>query len=50
MQNMAMLSEIHRHRMIPDIDLEHYQTAMADLMSGTMLAENRALFDKRLTA
>lgn len=50
MQNMAVLSEIHRHRLIPDIDLEHYQTAMADLMSGTMLAENRALFDKRLTA
>ena len=50
MQNMAVLSEIHRYRLIPDIDLEHYQTAMADLMSGTMLAENRALFDKCLTA
>lgn len=50
MQNMVMLAEIHRHRLIPGIDLEHYQAAMADLMSGAMLAENRELFEKRLTA
>ena len=50
MQNMAVLSEIHRHRLIPGIDLEHYQTAMGDLMTGTMLAENRGLFEKGLTA
>jgi len=50
MQNMAVLAEIHRHRMIPGIDLKHYRTAMADLMSGTMLKENRDLFDKRLNA
>jgi indolepyruvate ferredoxin oxidoreductase beta subunit len=49
MQNMAVLAEIHRHRMIPGIDLKHYQSAMADLMSGAMLKENRGLFDKRLT-
>ena len=50
MQNMAVLSEIHRHGLIPGIDLKHYRTAMADLMSGTMLEENRGLFDERLTA
>ena len=50
MQNMAVLAEIHRHRMIPRIDLKHYQSAMADLMSGSMLKENRDLFDKRLSA
>ena len=50
MQNIAVLAEIHRHRMIPGIDLKHYQSAMADLMSGSMLKENRELFDKRLTA
>lgn len=50
MQNMAVLSEIHRHQLIPGINLEHIQAAMADLMSGTMLEENRRLFDKRLTA
>ena len=48
MQNMAVLSEIHRHGLIPGVDLKHYRRAMADLMSGTMLAENRGLFDKRL--
>ena len=50
MQNMAVLAEIHRHRLIPGIDLKHYQSAMADLMSGSMLKENRELFDKCLTA
>ena len=50
MQNMAVLAEIHRHRLIPGIDLEHYLAAMADLMSGALLAENRELFEKRLTA
>jgi len=50
MQNMAVLAEIHRHRMIPGIDLKHYQSAMADLMSGSMLKENRELFDNRLSA
>ena len=50
MQNIAVLAEIHSHRMIPGIDLKHYQSAMADLMSGSMLKENRDLFDKRLSA
>ncbi|WP_372680508.1 2-oxoacid:acceptor oxidoreductase family protein [Desulfosarcina sp.] len=50
MQNMAVLADIHRHRLIPDIDLKHYQAAMADLMSGAMLAENQELFEKRLIA
>ncbi len=48
MQNMAVLSEIHRHRLIPGIELKHYRSAMADLMSGTMLETNRGLFDERL--
>jgi hypothetical protein len=47
---MAVLAEIHRHRLIPGIDLSHYLAAMADLMSGAMLAENRELFEKRLNA
>jgi indolepyruvate ferredoxin oxidoreductase beta subunit len=49
MQNMAVLSEIHRHGLIPGIGLKHYQRAMADLMSGGMLERNRGLFDKRLS-
>jgi indolepyruvate ferredoxin oxidoreductase, beta subunit len=50
MQNMVVLSEIHRHRLIPGIDLKHYRDAMADLMPATMLERNRKLFDTRLTA
>ncbi len=50
MQNMAVLAKIHHHRLIPGIERQHYQTAMADLMSGSMLETNRGLFDKRLTA
>lgn len=50
MQNTAVLSEIHGRRLIPGIDRKHYQAAMADLMSGAMLKENRELFDRRLTA
>ena len=50
MQNMAVLAEIHRHRLIPGIDLKHYLSAMSDLMAGAMLAENRGLFEKRLNA
>ena len=49
MQNIAVLSEIHRHGLIPGIGRKHYQAAMADLMSGAMLEENRKLFDKHLT-
>ncbi|MBC2710958.1 MAG: hypothetical protein HGJ94_08180 [Desulfosarcina sp.] len=48
MQNMAVLAEIHRHRLIPGIDLSHFQAAMADLMAGAMLEKNRGLFEKRL--
>jgi indolepyruvate ferredoxin oxidoreductase beta subunit len=44
MQNMAVLAKIHRHGLIPGIDLKHYQTAMADLMSGPILEKNMAIF------
>ena len=50
MQNMVVLSEIHRHGLIPGIDLKHYRSAMADLMSGTVLEKNQGLFEARLTA
>jgi len=46
MQNMVVLAEIHRQRLIPGIDRDHYRTAMADLMAGSMLARNTALFDQ----
>lgn len=43
MQNMAVLAEIHRQRLIPGIELNHYQAAMADLMAGAMLEKNMAI-------
>ena len=46
MQNMAVLAKIHHHRLIPGIDLNHYRSAMADLMSGAMLEKNMAIFSQ----
>lgn len=45
MQNIALLSHIHRERLIPDIDLENYRQAMEDLMAGGMLEANMKLFE-----
>jgi indolepyruvate ferredoxin oxidoreductase beta subunit len=50
MQNMVVLAEINRHRLIPDIELKAYRSAMTDLMTGTTLESNQALFDARLKA
>lgn len=44
MQNMVVLADIHRRRLIPGIDLSHYQAAMADLMAGSLLEKNMAIF------
>lgn len=45
MQNIALLSHIHREHLIPDIDLENYRQAMEDLMAGGMLQANMNLFE-----
>jgi indolepyruvate ferredoxin oxidoreductase beta subunit len=47
MQNMAVLAKIHHHRLIPGIDIDHYQNAMADLMAGSLLDRNLAIFAHR---
>ncbi|MFO7713483.1 2-oxoacid:acceptor oxidoreductase family protein [Desulfosarcina sp.] len=44
MQNVALLARVHGHRLIPGIDLSHYRAAMADLMSGSRLQMNLAVF------
>ena len=46
MQNMVVLGEICRLRLIPGIAKEHYTLAMNDLMAGTMLKENMAVFSQ----
>ena len=44
MQNMVVLGEICRRDLIPGIEREHYENAMADLMAGEMLEKNKAVF------
>lgn len=45
MQNMVVLAHIDRLALIRGITGEHYRQAMQDLMAGTMLTENLALFN-----
>ena len=44
MQNMVVLGEICRRSLIPGIEKMHYEKAMADLLAGTMLEKNMAVF------
>jgi indolepyruvate ferredoxin oxidoreductase, beta subunit len=46
MQNTAVLAHIARGGRIPGISRQHYLLSMEDLMTGSMLARNRALFEK----
>jgi indolepyruvate ferredoxin oxidoreductase beta subunit len=43
-QNVVVLAHIHRNRLIAKVSGEHYRAAMHDLMSGSMLDENMAIF------
>lgn len=44
MQNMVVLANIDRYKLIPDIKKEHYYEALKDLIQGTMLKTNLKLF------
>ena len=44
MQNMVVLGEICRRGLIPGVEQEHYENAMADLMAGVMLEKNVSVF------
>ncbi len=44
MQNIAVLREIDRRSLIPEIGNGDYRAAMEDLMAGSMLTENMAVF------
>jgi indolepyruvate ferredoxin oxidoreductase beta subunit len=44
MQNMVMLAHIHRLGLIPGLTAAHYQQALEDLLKGSVLTENLALF------
>ncbi len=44
MENIIVLSHIHRHRLIPELETEHFLRAMEDLLTGTILEANLRLF------
>ena len=44
MQNMLVLSRIHRHGLVPGLATRHYVQAMEDLLAGPMLEDNLRLF------
>jgi hypothetical protein len=46
MQNMVVLANIEKNKLIPGIKKEHYYEAMEDLMQGTILKTNLKLFDE----
>jgi indolepyruvate ferredoxin oxidoreductase beta subunit len=45
MQNIAVLSTIHKNDLIPGIQETHYKKAMEDLLQGTALKQNLKLFE-----
>lgn len=44
MQNIVVLSHIHKNAHIPYLKEEHFVSAMVDLMDGSMLEQNMELF------
>ena len=50
MQNMVVLSEIGCHELIPNVMHAHYRSAMQDLLSGSMLDKNMALYNSKCTS
>ncbi|MFC1851292.1 2-oxoacid:acceptor oxidoreductase family protein [candidate division CSSED10-310 bacterium] len=45
MQNVVVLSKIAQQKLIPDVMPEHYQLALADLLTGQTLEKNISLFN-----
>jgi indolepyruvate ferredoxin oxidoreductase beta subunit len=46
MQNIVLLAAICRKELLPGVRKKHYQAAMEDLMEGTLLDKNMAVFNK----
>lgn len=45
MQNMALLGTVAKHRLVPDVTVDHYRKALEDLLQGTLLDTNVDLFN-----
>jgi len=43
MQNVAVIAALAREKLLPGVELSHYEAALADLMSGTTLEKNLSL-------
>ena len=48
MQNIAVLSIIHKNKLVPGVRGAHYKNAMTDLLQGTTLKQNLKLFEEGL--
>ena len=48
MQNMVMLAVVAGNDLVPGVERDDYRQAMEDLMTGTMLYRNQALFERNL--
>ena len=48
MQNIAVLSIIHKNKLVPGVRGAHYKNAMTDLLQGTTLKQNLTLFEEGL--
>jgi indolepyruvate ferredoxin oxidoreductase beta subunit len=46
MQNIAILANINKNRLIPHVEKHHLIQAMRDLMKGSMLKQNMAILNK----
>jgi indolepyruvate ferredoxin oxidoreductase beta subunit len=49
MQNIAILAVIVKNNLVPGVGPENYRSAMEDLMAGSMLERNMALFESKAT-
>jgi indolepyruvate ferredoxin oxidoreductase beta subunit len=50
MQNTVVLAQIAVQRLVPGIESGHYRTAFDDLLAGSVLEKNLALFDAEVNA
>jgi indolepyruvate ferredoxin oxidoreductase, beta subunit len=50
MQNMALLARIDKEGLVPGVKSDHYRQAINDLMAGSMLKKNMALYEAHKTA
>jgi len=50
MQNVTLLAHIDKEGLVPGVTSDHYRQAMEDLMAGSMLKKNMALYEAQRKA